>query len=100
MIQRVIRVGNEARCYVNRFGHKARIPTHMINMEAPIQALVQRLIDRGIVVTSQAKITPKSISMLTNLPVKDIVLHYRAILMGFLNYYSFADNRPNLSYIY
>jgi hypothetical protein len=33
-------------------------------------------------------------------PIKDIILRFRAILAGFLNYYSFADNIRSLHWIY
>lgn len=40
------------------------------------------------------------IAQFTALPVKDMILRYRTILAGFLNFYSFADNITRLRYIY
>jgi hypothetical protein len=35
-----------------------------------------------------------------NLPIKDMVVRYKAVLNGILNYYSFVDNRSRLNVIY
>ena len=34
------------------------------------------------------------------LPVKDLLIRYRSILSGYLNYYSFVTNRPRLRVVY
>lgn len=42
----------------------------------------------------------KSIWKFLALPMKDIILRYRAIYNGFNNYYSFVDNKKLMSKVY
>jgi hypothetical protein len=39
---------------------------------------------------------PKSLPGLLVLPAQDIILRYKSILNGYINYYSFADDKPRL----
>jgi len=43
---------------------------------------------------------PKAITKFLAAPVKDLILRYRSMLSGFLNYYSFARNIQSLKFIY
>ena len=43
---------------------------------------------------------PKAINNFIAAPVKDLILRYKSILSGYLNYYSFANNIRSLTYIY
>ena len=43
---------------------------------------------------------PLSIPEFIPLPPRDIVLRLKTVLLGYLNYYSFADDRPKLHLIY
>lgn len=69
-------------------------------MEAPIKNLIEKLKNNNIIQYIGNKVIPKAIQHLTVLPIKDIILRYRSILSGILNYYSFVDNRPYLKKIY
>jgi len=70
-------------------------------MYAPIMDIVKRLEDNGIIQTEKDKQwISQSIPHLISLPVKDIILRYRTILNGYVNYYSFADNKKQLRKIH
>ena len=84
-----------------RRGHMQRVSTSSLIMNAPIKKIVGRLVERGMAIrTVDGWINPQPILKLTTLPIQDIILRYRTILNGFLNYYSFANNRPRLYIIY
>lgn len=79
---------------------KKRIPTGNLLMTAPILETIKKLKERKYLKTKGARWNPQSIPNLTLLPIKDMILRYRTILNGFLNYYSFVDNRKHLAKIY
>lgn len=75
-------------------------PSGIVQLIAPIGHLVKRLQSKqlGFLPGSLNRIDyPKSFLAL---PIKDLIIRYRSILLGYLNYYSFADNRPRLRYVY
>jgi len=51
---------------------------------------------RGLVKRKNGNIVPQPILKLFNLPIRDIILRYRTMLNGVLNYYTFVNNRPQL----
>jgi hypothetical protein len=65
-----------------------RAPTGNLWMTAPIPEIVDRLVKKGFAKWAQKKWYPLPIGDLTPLPVKDLILRYRVIMYGFLNYYS------------
>lgn len=86
---------------------KYRIPTCQIWMSTPLQKILEKLKNKNIIKLAKIrnrenryKPIPQSLSSLIPLPMRDIILRYRAILNGFLNYYSFADDRPRLHLIH
>lgn len=86
---------------------KYRIPTCQIWMSTPLKKILEKLKNKNLIKLAKVqnrenrtKPIAQSITWLIPLPVKDIILRYKAILNGFLNYYSFADDRPRLHLIY
>jgi hypothetical protein len=81
-------------------GTSRSMPTGNIWMTAPIPEIVNRLEKKGFVKWSQGEWNPQPLRTLLPLPIKDLILRYRVILNGFLNYYSFTDNLPEITKIY
>jgi hypothetical protein len=81
-----------------------RIPTTMLRMNAPLLKLIEKFEGKGLITRVMTKenqiIIPQPMLSLVNLPIKDIMIRYRMILNGLLNYYSFVNNRPRLLKIY
>ena len=71
---------------------RRRLPGGNIIMLAPFRELGKRLIENGFATLKNGKWEAKPIKRLTPLPDRDIVLRYRYVLWGYLNYYSFTDN--------
>jgi hypothetical protein len=69
-------------------------------MTAPLSILSQRLHDKGFWKKGGNGPVPKAITKFLAAPVKDLILRYRSILAGFLNYYSFARNIHSLVFLY
>lgn len=81
-------------------GRKSRIAASSIIMNAPLQTLMDKLGKNKFIKIKKDKLSPQAVLDLTPLPVKDLILHYRSILSGVMNYYSFVDNRTSLRRIY
>jgi len=79
---------------------KSRIAASTVIMNAPLRILIDKLMKNKFIKVKNDKLTPLIIPDLTPLPVKDLILHYRSILTGIMNYYSFVDNRSSLYRIY
>lgn len=84
----------------NKHRQKIRVASSSVAMTAPIQALTDKLIKNKFVKKLGNRLAPQVVRDLTPLPLKDLILHFRSVLNGITNYYSFADNRPNLIKIY
>jgi len=69
-------------------------------MTAPIQTLVNRLKDKGFWRPRPLSWAPRGIDQFLACPVKDLILRFRTIMLGFVNFYSFADNISSLGIIY
>jgi len=78
-------------------GISKRIPAGGIWMTAAIPEIVQRLVDKEFLEWKNLKWKPKSVTKFLPLRPRDIVLRYKSILTGLLNYYSFVDNKPRLA---
>ena len=104
-ITRIKPINNQIKNYKNKQGHSVRIPATATRMTAPINILIQKMIDKGIAekkIDRHGKIViqGKARYAWQNLPEKDIIIRFKAILNGILNYYSFVDNKSRLNIIY
>jgi len=77
-----------------------RSSTGNLWLTAPMKRLVDKLKNKGFVKVIGNKWVFKAIKEFLVLPIKDLIIRFRAILMGFTNYYSFADNLPKLKKIH
>lgn len=77
-----------------------RIPTGNTWMTAPIPIIVNKLEQRGYLKITKEKWDPKSYNKIIPIPIRDMILKYRTILNGFLNYYRFVDNIKQLRKVY
>ena len=80
----------------------SRIPATRMFLNIPIRRVIDKLANQGfgkIVDFDQGKIIPTGKTSWINLSLYDIVLRYNTILLGLVNYYSFADNKPRLQLI-
>ena len=65
-----------------------------------MKILAKRLKEKGFWRQGPRGPIPTGIGKFTAFPLKDLILRFRTILSGLLNYYSFADNIYSLRYIY
>lgn len=84
----------------NELGRKSRVAASTVVMTAPIPNLIDKLEKNRFIKLKNDKLIPQTVLDLTPLPMRDLILHYRSVLMGLMNYYSFVDNRPYLRKIY
>ena len=104
-ITRVKAMKNQIKNYKNRKGHKVRISSTATRMTAPIHAIIEKMIAKKI---AEKKINRHGMEVIQgkarsgwqNLPIKDIIIRFKAILNGILNYYSFVDNKSRLNIVY
>lgn len=69
-------------------------------MTAPLALITKRLRDKGFWKMGGNGPVPKAIPKFLAAPVKDLIIRYRSILYGFLNFYSFARNIRSLIFLY
>ena len=82
-------------------GFKRRISPVRLAMNAPIKSLIQRLESNGFVqYVDTKKLRPLVLQSLTPLPTINLIIRYRSILNGYLNYYSFVDNKWKLKTLF
>lgn len=81
-------------------GRKNRIAASSVVMNAPLPSLIDKLEKNKFIKTRVYKLIPQVVLDLTPLPLRDLILYYRSILKGIMNYYSFADNLTSLRRIY
>lgn len=79
---------------------RKRIPAGNIRMSAPIPEIVRKLESNGFLERISDGWKMKSIWKFLPLPMRDIILRYRAIYNGYNNYYSFVDNKILMSKIF
>lgn len=87
-------------CYVDEKGIKRRISSHQLILNAPLPNIVKRLTDKKFLKIKNNKYHPLSIPIFLALPITELIIRYRTILNGLLNYYSFADNRYQFNKIF
>ena len=74
-----------------------RRPSHAsIIIYAPKKKLIEKLIDHGF---AWSKTKPKAVTKWIFLKTEDIILRYKAVCRGILNYYSSVENRNLLTHI-
>lgn len=81
-------------------GIKKRVGRVNVTMRAPIESLLQRLSSNGFIQLVNNRIKPLLCRALSPLPTINLILRYRSILNGYLQYYSFVDNFLKLKAIY
>ncbi|RPB17894.1 hypothetical protein L211DRAFT_844267 [Terfezia boudieri ATCC MYA-4762] len=69
-------------------------------MTAPLDILTKRLRDKGFWKPGPSGPVSRGIPKFIAWSIKNLILRFRTILNGFLNFYSFVDNRGSLSFIY
>lgn len=69
-------------------------------MTVPIPDIVKKLVERKYLRTIEDKWSPQTFRKIIPIPVRDMILKYRTILRGFLNYFSFVDNIKQLGKIH
>lgn len=79
---------------------RRRIPSGNIWLTMPISSIIAKLEKKGFLEGGAGEWKIKSIWKFLALPMRDIILRYRAIYNGFDNYYSFVDNRKLMSKVY
>jgi group II intron reverse transcriptase/maturase len=85
----------------NRRGHRSRVNSSgILWITAPLKKITDRLTSKKFLEIKNNRWHPRPQSFLTTLPLKDIILWFRVILNGFLNFYSFVDNHTKLHLIY
>lgn len=68
-----------------------------ILLESPINKIVERLKDQGYAHKDDGK--PKAVTKWIYMKPEEIILRYSSVIRGYLNYYSFANNRNMLRII-
>jgi len=71
-----------------------------IRMNAPLKILAERLREKGFWKPTKTGPVAQAITRFMSWPIKELILRYRAILNGILQYYSFVNNRGSLAYVY
>jgi group II intron reverse transcriptase/maturase len=80
---------------IRRVGlQKIRRTNVRILLECPINRIVERLESQGFIHSADGH--PKAITKWIYMKPEEIILRYNAIMRGYLNYYSFANNRNML----
>lgn len=87
---------HDIRMRINEQGRKVRIAGGNLWMTAPITEITDSLINKGFLKRAENRFKFMRIAQFTVLPIRDIVLRYKSIFKGLINYYSFADNKKQL----
>src|SRR5260370_10087519 len=75
---------------------KARLPSGIVHLKAPVNDLVARLHQEGFCTKDGQPLSKRSWAVLDD---DQIISRFSAVLDGMLNYYSFADNYSRLQRI-
>lgn len=70
-----------------------------IRIEAPIKNILEKLTTAGFFQKTDNRYKPTRVGRLFNLDMPNILSFYNSIIRGYMNYYSFADNRSSLGMI-
>lgn len=80
---------------------RVRPPVGIVKLIAPIGHVLRKLQGKALTHISRGGIRKATFPPIFSvLPVKELIIRYRSILSGYLNYYTFADNRLRLRYVY
>lgn len=94
---------------INQQGRQLRykIPNQLMWMAISVRKILANLEEKKVLKMEKMKNNlgktrpiPKSLPGLLVLPAQDIILRYKSILNGYINYYSFADDKPRLWVVY
>jgi hypothetical protein len=99
-IKRQSQNSGHARLTKNSRGVTRRSPTGNLWMTMPTKDIISRLESKGFLKRRNQEIIPQSITRFLILPIKEMIIRFRVILNGFLNYFSFIDNPHGLLKIY
>lgn len=81
-------------------GTTRRATNASVIIEAPIDLIIKKLIDQKYAkMTKGKKVRPAAITKWIYLTSEELVLRYNAIIGGICNYYSFVENKNQLSYV-
>ena len=69
-------------------------------MLAPVTKIITKLREKGIASRNPDKLKARYVPKFLPLEVTDIINRYNSIVRGYLNYYSFVDNRTRLAKIH
>jgi len=81
-------------------GHLVSDSFGNIWMTAPIPNILERLKKKGFWKELNGRIWTLPLTKLLALPIKEMIIWFRSILAGYLNYFTFADNKSGLALIY
>lgn len=70
-----------------------------IVMHAPIKSLLDKLVERKFIKAVNKEYYPIGLTRMFTHDHEDILRYYNSVINGIVNYYSFVDNRMNLSSI-
>lgn len=104
-VSRLSYISGQIKNRKNFKGHQGRIYATATLLKAPIQTLIDKYIDDNVAVYKKNAKNKKVLVGLPMtkwqlLPIYDILIRYKGVLNGILNYYSFVDNKSRLSIIY
>ena len=86
--------------YKRKDGTSRKVATSMnFRIEAPITKILDKLVSAGFFRMKQGKYNPTRVGRLVNFDMPDILRYYKQVIDGYLNYYTFADNRASLGMI-
>jgi hypothetical protein len=68
-------------------------------IEIPMEKILNKLVTAGFFKKIKGKYQPTKVGRLINMDMPDILRYYNSIILGYLNYYTFADNRSSLGMI-
>jgi group II intron reverse transcriptase/maturase len=70
-----------------------------VRLEAPIKKIFDRLVTGGFFRKVNSIYKPIRVGRLFNLDMPDILKNFNNVIRGYMNYYTFADNRSSLGMI-
>jgi group II intron reverse transcriptase/maturase len=74
---------------------KVRMTSRVV-LKAPIKSLFEKATSNGFFKKRQGVFVPTYVGRCINLDHQDILRYYNSVILGVLNYYSFANNRKSL----
>lgn len=96
LISRHHRKYNKSLIVKDSLGRIRRGNTVSILVEAPIEKIINKLIEHGF---AWNKCKPKAVTKWIYLKPEEILVRYNAVIRGLLNYYKPVENRNQFSYV-